>query len=60
MSKSVRFVLSSPWTMNLCADLRNVIDNDCQTRYSELLQNRITTTGKAILEEVKLYNSSSN
>lgn len=51
---SVQFILSSPWTKNFCADLRNLLSGDNISEYSSILAARISSVGTILLDEVSL------
>ncbi|KAK7463728.1 hypothetical protein VKT23_005665 [Stygiomarasmius scandens] len=51
----VQFILSSPWTMSLCSDLKQLLQNEPKTKldYNEILKRRMSSSGKALLELIK-------
>jgi len=47
-----QYILSSPWTMNLCADLRCLFSGDSPSEYSSILAIRISPIGTILLNEM--------
>jgi hypothetical protein len=52
----VQFILLSPWTINLCADLKTALgerdDNSQFKEYFTVLKQRLEVTGAVLLKEV--------
>jgi len=47
-----QFIFASPWTMNLCADMRDLFSGSSPSKYSSILENRISGIGTALLNEM--------
>lgn len=52
---TVRFIVSSPWTMTLNMDLKMLMDEDAPAHddYRQLLRERLGAAGKALMEEIQ-------
>jgi hypothetical protein len=50
----VRFILLSPWTMTLCAELQSVLNNENDGEYFRVLADRLALVGKALIYQVRL------
>lgn len=51
----VHFILSSPWTMNLCTALQDLFKGDSPSEYSSILAARLESVGTILLNEVSLF-----
>ncbi|THU91755.1 hypothetical protein K435DRAFT_224660 [Dendrothele bispora CBS 962.96] len=55
-SLSIQFILSSPWTMSLCSDLKELLKNgrNAELDYNEMLKRRMSSAGKMLLDLIYL------
>ncbi|KAF8078476.1 hypothetical protein FPV67DRAFT_56836 [Lyophyllum atratum] len=53
-SSAVNFILSSPWTMSLCSELRSLIaaEYSPDEQYYSLLQQRLREAGRTFLDQI--------
>jgi len=51
-SRAEQFFLSSPWSMNLCTDLRGLFGHDNPSEYSSILAIRMSPVGTILLNEM--------
>jgi hypothetical protein len=55
LNNSGQFIFSSPWTMNLCADINGLFSGDSLSEYSSILAIKILPIGTILLHEVSSY-----
>ncbi|KAK7064397.1 hypothetical protein R3P38DRAFT_2824265 [Favolaschia claudopus] len=52
-SASTRFILSTPFTLNLCADLTRVNEDTLDDKYFVLLKQRLEKVGLSLLDQIR-------
>ncbi|KAJ7655030.1 hypothetical protein DFH06DRAFT_1201391 [Mycena polygramma] len=52
-ASSTRFMLSTPFTLNLCADLKSVCEGDGSGEYFAFMKERLKTIGLRLLDQIR-------